>query len=424
MESIKEIVTRKGLEGARKRPMVNGQGRHIYLTVDIGKTYEAVRKRAEEYNEQVKIDHPETYKAMTIKGTHLNTMKELVHVYAFQCIKNKKQGLPHDRVFRLTYGLMAKKSFNSHPTIWRHLTRLIQAGLLVKNGFHGTNAAGEYQIDISLLVAEISPDVQAVLEKSPEKLTISFTSGSTGLISFCNHTSKQEALNIKGGDVEKFSQAQTLKTNDLNFVQKQSDKKQEAWTVRQGNPPEGGGNGTAEGDNRKDKVSVGMAVNLAWGFLNSTLYKGRTFTEDEINHTKQHLKLFFTANQSSLNGLLNIFMQRIILKYRISKRKPEYFLPNPSLWMDPTFEYGFKWTNQPYMKIQEKRKKGMKYAENLHKISQVCRLYVQNPTLDMFKKCENTLSKYKDPICLEVFYNVASAPENINQTLVGYGEKE
>jgi hypothetical protein len=92
----------------------------------------------------------------------------------------------------------------------------------------------------------------------------------------------------------------------------------------------------------------------AWNIAHTLLWPEQPFSEDETEHAKRYIQSYF--DQSANRQLaFSAFCERIILTQKYLSASPSRFVPNPSVWFNPLYQYGFAGTKSWYLSVQKKR---------------------------------------------------------------------
>lgn len=200
--------------------------RPIYLLLHFRETKKAIAAHIKAYNEKLRKEQPREYKALKIKAPVIQTVNTLLYAYSKFLHNNKKQGLTNP-VFKINnkaiYTML--NGLRSEATIWRHIKRATDAGVLDKGQyvFHGSNSSFELGFNPSILVACQSEEFSSLLlktynqnvENPPISVNISvemlatrplFADSFNGcMVSFCKHIVPVQPLQEQNINMDKAS---------------------------------------------------------------------------------------------------------------------------------------------------------------------------------------------------------------------------
>ncbi len=385
-----------------------------YLTLDLSQSRKNLIKFCEDYNANLKAEDPEGYKGKTLKKTHSHTMQEILRLYSVHCLKNRDKKRPTNTLFYLCTRWLAKELSTNASTISRHVERLKLCGFIEEKFFRGTNCSPRYILNTSFLV----PCKKSI----PDGLNISFTSDSTGFISFRTHTNLSDTLNnIKYGEWT------SPAAQSIEVLAKQNH--ETAETISETEPSKGQPYGfqAETGLPRRENFAVvdnfSPEVHACYRLLINILYKGKKYDTPTQNEV-----LFYLAKwcepQKNKAAAIETFASRCIIKHNHLIRYPEYFMPSITSWMNPSNENGFRWTKSFHENNIKMRKSNKEFYNHIKIFSQSIRFYSSTPNTDSFRQIEIRLKKLKDQNYLEQFYKfVASGlydlpdPRSILQTV-------
>lgn len=104
----------------------------------------------------------------------------------------------------------------------------------------------------------------------------------------------------------------------------------------------------------KQKVhpaAIEFITSITWEFTRKNLYGGFTFSAIEVMVAKHHIRNYYRdilpeLFQEYAQDYLNQFCERVLLAKKFVQRKPNRFVTNPSLWLNPDNANGFAGTKK------------------------------------------------------------------------------
>ena len=166
-------------------------------------------------------------------------------------------------------------------------------------------------------------------------------------------------------------------------------------------------------ENSENEISaeenVAEYVDAAWNFARAILWSGKLFSEEEIACVRKFLLEYFTfpsksKEKISLEKRLSVFCQRILITRSYLDFMPDYrFVPNPAVWFDRKFKYGFSGTSKWLKKVQEGRKINPQYREELEVLSKLYHEYMQSKSLSVSNKAAEYLVERSYPSLIRIF---------------------
>ena len=397
------------------------------------------------------------------------TARELIRIYGPALIKANgigpvdKDNLPSLRTNNVQ---LAKLNNCSTRTIHRHINKLLQAGILTKKVWHGTNSSYELWINpkILLVTKHTSPSEVKIVEdrpadKNPKTLENSDfepaqstkrphtdTGNIYNNIVIGVHNPKNESLDAGPrhiGDIAGTLAGCTKKRRELSLttlndagntiagntrekVAKKKEKfragfaenmKEAREKVRAGDekqvpqPPE----------NKARSASLSFYVQMLWVLAKNVLYKDVFLTErQETIALKLIRKWYEPVADSALSRVHEIYVERIGLVQKYVQKDPKNrYVQLPYRYFDPNNQSGFT-GSKPWWKAEEKRKKELQ--EKLIVSAQI-RRFLNNqkkstekrkPSLQLYRDCEQRIGKLGKPLLLEQFYAAVLTPDSKN----------
>ena len=353
-----------------------------------------------------------------------STAKELIRIYGASLVKaNTIQKLDIENLpsLRTNNAQLAKLSHSSTRTMQRHITKLIEAGVVTKKVWHGSNASYELWINPEILLVkdQMTPKsaqkiVKQALLKRPQntlKEYVDILYGTT-----CPHTESHNSINNNiliavdksvetdlkpsdknlrkglsgntgGNNVEK-KELNTPCQTDLNILSGNTGgnitPKKELSTPSQprqyflsgntgGNNIErnhdAGGNKrdlrTLSGNKKKSddarSAALSQRIDMLWMLAKKVLYKDVLLTEYQENSAKRLLEKWYEPVESQyLSKVHQIYVERIGLarKY-VSKNPVKRYVQLPDRYFDLDNSNGFRGTKK-WWEADQKRKQEVK----------------------------------------------------------------
>ena len=150
-------------------------------------------------------------------------------------------------------------------------------------------------------------------------------------------------------------------------------------------------------------------VDAAWDFAHTILWSGRKFSQEEIAIVRKSLLEFFTFPSKTKENIsfekrLSVFCQRILITRSYIDFMPNYrFVPNPAVWFDRNFKWGFNGTSRWLKKVQEGRKINPDYRQELEVLSKFYHEYMKSKSLSVSNKAAEYLVERSYPYLIRIF---------------------
>jgi hypothetical protein len=424
----------------------------IYLYIDHTRTDKALKAFIDNYNERIKLLEPESYKRKSVKTTHLTTalvIKKMFSQFLYTNARLKLTGAP----FKINNQAVAtcleagkKGTKVAKSTIWRHVTKLIECGVLQNKAWHGSNSSYEIELNPAVLVAESNLEYTELIisryagltgemslseEKLAELSTLrpSFLEAPLGcMVATCMHIASGSLPELKSNIVSSgvvdsvainndFSNTilpehESINSNSAASPGCTTNTKTEV-SEQEHAPGPAVERPVKNASNELAKL-INFHIERAWAVLLSMFYRERYLSEHEISMAKAFLYQYFSAahTKRSLASLSNQYFERLTLVYFYVKKSPAHFMPRPGLWLDPRFKHGFAGTRDWLEKDKLRRAEIKGYNQNRKRLAELLQDYYAEPTALMYQKASQELGKKRDKELLDLFNRCVLDAEN------------
>jgi len=430
------------------------------IVINYSTAFKALSSYIKHYN-------MEAERNQTIKTSMILTAQELIKIYGVSLAKANsiqeidKSNLPS---LKTNNSQLASRTQASTRTIQRHIKRLLEAGIITKKIFHGSNSSYELFINEKILLATCRLSVNEAkmaleLRLNPVSQDTNTQGFKNTSKTFCPHTDTRnnsyKTNNVIKG-VDNLSIGSILKSegydtgnNSGNSLERSSAKKQNDLNISTGNVLTGYTGGKvqeknkdtggkvqekrAEADkkadlkNRKEAearcTSLNFYVKMLWTLAQNVLYRGVYLTDRQMEIGQKLLyKWYEPVSTANLADVHQIYIERIGLVRKFIEKDPHRrFVQLPNRYFDPYNPNGFAGTKKWY-KIHRERQHEVQIKLILH--AQIKRFLnnekkeasKRKPPLELYRDCEQRIGKLGDPLLLEQFHTAVLNPM-VNQAL-------
>ena len=324
---------------------------------------------------------------------------------------------------------LAKRAKASTRTIQRHLKRLIEANIITKKIWHGSNSGYELFINPNILLiggvkAVNKPKKAVETEKSKPTDNQFFKNIRT---TTCPHTdtSNNGYINniIIGVDKLKTKASSLPLTNGYESRNATSNtftgytgkidpkKNNDAGEIERKSRATDQTGAEISSVDQARSASLSFYVKSFWKLARNTIYKDHYLTQSQEKTALKLLHLWYEpVSDKQLQNVHEVYVGRlgIVQKY-IAKDPTKRYVQLPNKYFDPKNPSGFTGTRIWYQK-QKKRE----YEVRLKLILQAqIRRFINNekketakqkPRLELFRSCETRISKLGQPELLNTFH--------------------
>ena len=367
-----------------------------------------------------------------IRQAMILTTQEIIKIYSISLLKANSiaaidlQNLPPLKTNNVQ---LAKRAKASTRTIQRHLKRLIEANIITKKIWHGSNSGYELFINPNILLiggvkAVNKPENELQTEKSKTTDNQFFKNLRT---TTCPHTdtSNNGYINniIIGVDKLKTKASSLPLTNGYESRNATSNtftgytgkidptKKNDAGEIERKSRATDQTSAEISGVDQARSASLSFYVKSFWKLARNTIYKDHYLTQSQEKMALKLLYLWYEpVSDKQLQNVHEVYVSRlgIVQKY-IARDPTKRYVQLPDKYFDPQNPSGFTGTRIWYQK-QKKRE----YEVRLKLILQAqIRRFLNNekketakqkPRLELFRSCETRISKLGQPELLNTFH--------------------
>ena len=367
-----------------------------------------------------------------IRQAMILTTQEIIKIYSISLLKANSiaaidlQNLPPLKTNNVQ---LAKRAKASTRTIQRHLKRLIEANIITKKIWHGSNSGYELFINPNiLLIGGVKAVNKAKNELQTEKSKTTdnqfFKNNRT---TTCPHTdtSNNGYINniIIGVDKLKTKASSLPLTNGYESRNATSNtftgytgkidpkKNNDAGEIERKSRATDQTGAEISSVDQARSASLSFYVKSFWKLARNTIYKDHYLTQSQEKTALKLLYLWYEpVSDKQLQNVHEVYVSRLAIVQKYIARDPtKRYVQLPDKYFDPQNPSGFTGTRIWYQK-QKKRE----YEVRLKLILQAqIRRFLNNekketakqkPRLELFRSCETRISKLGQPELLNTFH--------------------
>lgn len=155
---------------------------------------------------------------------------------------------------------------------------------------------------------------------------------------------------------------------------------------------------------KRQAVAIDKLSNAAWNFAHTILWPQQTFSKEDLERTLESIQSYFELATDKKKAFTS-FCERIILTDRYVSARTERYVPNPSVWFNRNYEFGFAGTKSWYQRLQLQREEIPGYLQQSSIIASCYLDYSLKPSAKVFTRCRKKLLELKAYKLLQYFYN-------------------
>lgn len=151
-------------------------------------------------------------------------------------------------------------------------------------------------------------------------------------------------------------------------------------------------------------LRIERLVNAAWKFAHCALWPEKEFPKEEHEATKNYVREYFNA-ATDYKRAFKALIQRVILTRNYVQGGKDRFLPEPSVWFNRRYPFGFAGTLAWLQKVERQRLEVPGYLGHIEALAHGFYRYSVLPTKLRLNKCREQLLHYGADNLLQLFYN-------------------
>jgi DNA-binding Lrp family transcriptional regulator len=371
------------------------------------------------------------------------TAKEIIRIYGVALLKAagiSQLDLANIPSLQTNNKQLAKLVKCSPRTIQRHITKLLDSGIITEKKFHGSNSNFELWLNPKILLIKSKKPVDKLKKELHQSLQEAKQRESESAFSDfettkCPHTYSSYTSNKKNNvlkEVETVDKARSLHplTTENDSSYNAGDRTRYTGEIAESNTEkqdkilkkfcgenfsketEKGNEEAGEIASRADQSehlnvrsdpardnSLNLHVNLLWLMVRNLLYKNTDLTENQVEIAKKQIrKLYEPSTEDNISRYHQNYVERVSLVHKFLQKDARRFVPLPYIYFNFNNPFGFTSTKAWHKQYLVRRKE----VECDLALSRAIRKYTNNekqppharrPTLQLFRECENTLGK-------------------------------
>ena len=145
-------------------------------------------------------------------------------------------------------------------------------------------------------------------------------------------------------------------------------------------------------------------VNTAWKFSQCALWPEQELSPVEEEAARGYIREYFTASTDRKRAFTAL-IQRVILTQKYLRRDRERFLPQPSIWFNRRYPFGFAGTLPWLHRVEQQRKEVPGYLAHVEALAHAYYSYMLRPSIQRFNRCREKMLRHGAHSLLQLFYN-------------------
>lgn len=418
--------------------------------------------------------HNEDQKKLSdcVRQATASTARDIIRIYGLFLAKaNSVQELDINNLppLRTNNVQLAGMGNASRRTIQRHIGRLMDAGIILKKKWHGTNSSYELWLNPKVIRVGKKPDKEVVEKRLKERFDRSDeydrnNEGPEGLTTGCPHSDSgynSYAFNnllIAGenvenppekessGEVSGYASGHEKKRSSLSLTGKSDSgyavsghTGEKAGKISGGAAEEAGekvrakrAGGQETGEVKSPRTdparsaSLNWYVMMLWNLAKNTIYRNTYLTERQVQRAQELLYLWYEpVADDKLQAVHQVYVERMGLVRKFVERDPNRrFVQLPNRYFDPDNPSGFRgsrkwWQLDQKQKIQVRAKLILHAQIRRYVLNQQKPPHKQKPPLELYRQCEMRVSKLRKPELLDQFHAAVLDPASYGQLRTG-----
>lgn len=145
-------------------------------------------------------------------------------------------------------------------------------------------------------------------------------------------------------------------------------------------------------------------VSAAWKFAHCALWPERQFSAVDHEMVVEYITEYFNAAADGKRAF-KALIQRVLLTRNYVQSGEARYVPDPIVWFNRRYPFGFAGTLGWLRKVEEQRKEVPGYLAHLESFAARFYHYTANPSDLHFRKCREVILQHHAGSLLQLFYN-------------------
>jgi hypothetical protein len=154
-------------------------------------------------------------------------------------------------------------------------------------------------------------------------------------------------------------------------------------------------------------ASVDKLANAAWQFAYSALWPEENLSRTEVEATKDYIREYFLAAKSNHRAFIAM-IQRIVLTRNYLNHSEDRSLPDPSIWFNRRYPFGFAGTLPWLRGVEDQRAQIPGYLGHVLALAENYYRYARKPSPKNFERCRQALLNRQAHHLLEILYSTVA----------------
>jgi hypothetical protein len=150
-----------------------------------------------------------------------------------------------------------------------------------------------------------------------------------------------------------------------------------------------------------------LLSHAAWNIARVLLWPEQKIAKEEEEGARQFINYYFEFATDRRTAFV-AFCERVVLTQKYVAASPIRYVPSPSLWLNPYYQYGFAGTKKWFRDVQAKRLEVPGYMKHVSIMAHYYMCYALRPSHRTFHKCRKKLLKLRAFTLLQSFYHIIS----------------
>ncbi|MBS1616248.1 MAG: hypothetical protein JST06_09050 [Bacteroidetes bacterium] len=163
-----------------------------------------------------------------------------------------------------------------------------------------------------------------------------------------------------------------------------------------------------ENSNKKEIEPLALA---AWDFARCALWPEQQFTTKQVDAVMRYIREYFKAAIGKRRAF-SALCQRVILTKKYISKSSERFVPEPAIWFNRRYPFGFAGTLPWFQNVEQRRKEVPGYLGHIEELAEGYYTYAMKPTKKALIRFRSRMENHHAPSLQELFHALTQPKEN------------
>lgn len=152
------------------------------------------------------------------------------------------------------------------------------------------------------------------------------------------------------------------------------------------------------------QITTEQLIEAAWQLAYCALWHDQPFAAKEVQAARNYIGHYFHLSLDTQKAFTAL-CERVLLANRYLNSEQSRFVPQPSIWFNPKYQYGFAGTLPWYHRLIVKRTEVEGYQAGIAAVAKSYWQYATGSPANAFTSCRKNLLQLREYGLLQIFSN-------------------